>query len=79
MQARKDDGFALIIVYIASLRPMNKFSGNKRRFGKIFEKPSAGNFQAAKAFPDTRFRTFRLRVATAETDGLSKPKQLMMK
>lgn len=27
MQARKDDGFALIIVYIAALRPMNKFSG----------------------------------------------------
>ena len=69
MQARKDDGFALLIVYIAALRPMNKFSGNKRRFGKIFEKPSAGNFQAAKAFPDTRFRTFRMRVATAETDG----------
>lgn len=34
MQARKDDGFALIIVYIAALRPMNKFSGNTVPFRK---------------------------------------------
>lgn len=34
MQARKDDGFALFIVCIAALRPMDKFSGNTAPFRK---------------------------------------------
>lgn len=58
MQARKDDGFALLIVYIAALRPMNKFSGNTAPFRKIFENRQRAIFRQQRHFPTQDFGGF---------------------
>lgn len=78
MQARKGDGFALLMFVLPPCVRWTNFREIRRRFGKIFEKPSAGNFQAAKAFPDTRFRRFR-RILRRRKPTISKLKQLVMK
>lgn len=69
MQARKDDGFALLIVYIAALRPMNKFSGNTAPFRKNLWKTVSGQFSSSKGISRHKISEVSAHFTTAETDG----------
>ena len=68
MQARKGDGFALLMFVLPPCVRWTNFREIRRRFGKIFEKPVGGQFSGSKGISRHKISEVSAHFTTAETD-----------